>query len=195
MFKKHPVLTVIAAILVLLLLAMTVTGIMIMTFGSTQPSILPQYLLVLGTTVDGTEPSPMLRDRINAAYDYLTENPDVICIVSGYRSDNGQISEAECMFNELTEMGIDPDRIWMEPSASSTVENFEFSLALIEEKTGVCPDWITVLSSEFHLLRASMFARDCGVNAVYVGAETSDFPTFLFWFLREIVMVWYYSIF
>ena len=195
MFKKHPVLTVISLLLALLLTAMFVTGVMIMTFGSAQPAILPQYLLVLGTTVEGTEPSPMLRDRINAAYDHLTENPDVICIVSGYQSGIGQISEAECMYNELTEMGIDPDRIWMEPKASSTVENFNFSLALIEEKTGSRPQWITVLSSEFHLLRASTFARDCGVNATYVGAKTSDFPTFLFWFIREIFLVWYYSIF
>lgn len=195
MFKKHPVLAVIAAFLALLLLAMTVTGFIILNFGDTQPAILPQYLLVLGTTVEGTEPSPMLRDRINAAYRYLTECPEVICIVSGFQSGNGQISEAECMYNELTEMGIDPSRIWMESNASSTVENFEFSLALIEENTGTRPEWLTVLSSEFHLLRASMFARDCGVNAVYIGAETTDLPTFLYWFIREIFLVWYYTIF
>ncbi len=195
MFKKHPVLTVISIFLVILLIAMTVTGFMILNFSSTQEAILPQYLLVLGTSVEGTEPSPMLRDRINAAYDYLTANPEVTCIVSGYQSGSGEISEAECMFDELTKMGIDPSRIWMEPNASSTVENFEFSTDLIEEKTGTRPDWLTVLSSEFHLLRASMFARDCGIHATYVGARTSDLPTFLYWFIREIFLVWYYSIF
>lgn len=194
MFKKHPVLTAVAVILVLLLLAMSVTGILILNFGSTQHTILPQYLLVLGTTVNGTEPSSMLQDRIDAAYRYLTEYPEVICIVSGYRN-NADISEAECMYNELTEMGIDSNRIWMEDQASSTIENFNFSLALIEEKTGARPDWITVLSSEFHLLRSSIFARECGVHAIYVGAETSDLPTFIYYFLREIFLVWYYSIF
>ena len=194
MFKKHPVLTAITIILALLLLAMFVTGVMILNFGSTQEAILPQYLLVLGTTVNGAEPSAMLLDRINAAYDYLTAHPEVTCIVSGYRN-NADISEAECMYNELTKMGISPDRIWTEDQASSTVENFNFSLALIEEKTGARPDWITVLSSEFHLFRSSIFARECGVNAVYVGAETTDLPTFVYYFLREIFLVWYYSIF
>ena len=194
MIKKHPILTAVAAVLALLLLVMTVTGIMIMTFGGTQPAILPRYLLVLGTTVNGTEPSPMLQNRINAAYDYLTAYPEVICVVSGYKN-NADISEAQCMYNELTEMGISPDRIWIEEQASSTVENFNYSLALIEEKTGTQADWITVLSSEFHLLRASMFARDCGVNAIYVGAETTDLPTFLYYFIREIFLVWYYAIF
>lgn len=195
MRKKHPVLTVLAMILVLLLLAMTVTGFFILNYGHTIHTVLPQYLLVLGTTVDGTEPSPMLQDRINAAYDYLTAHPEVICIVSGYQSGAGEISEAECMYNELTEMGIDPGRIWMEPNASSTEENFAFSLDLIEEKTGTRPDWLTVLSSEFHLLRASMFAADQGVHMIPVGAKTTDLPTFLYWFVREIFMVWYYSIF
>ena len=107
MFKKHPVLTAVAVILVLLLLAMSVTGILILNFGSTQHTILPQYLLVLGTTVNGTEPSSMLQDRIDAAYRYLTEYPEVICIVSGYRN-NADISEAECMYNELTEWALTP---------------------------------------------------------------------------------------
>ena len=195
MFKKHPVRTILFLLLAALILAMTVTGIMILNFGSTQAAILPQYLLVLGTTVDGTEPSPMLQDRINAAYDYLTAHPEVICIVSGYQSGAGEISEAECMYNELTGMGIDPSRIWMEPNASSTVENFEFSLDLIEEKTGTRPDWLTVLSSEFHLLRASMFAADQGIHIITVGAKTTDLPTFLYYFIREIFLVWYYAIF
>lgn len=194
MFKKHPVLTVISAFLVILLLAMIITGIIILNFGKTQPAVLPQYLLVLGTTVEGTEPSPMLRDRINAAYDYLAAHPEVTCIVSGYRN-NAEISEAQCMYNELTALGIDPGRIWMEPNASSTEENFVFTLDLIEEKTGTRPDWLTVLSSEFHLLRASMFAAEQGIRIVPVGAKTTDLPTFLFWFLREIFLVWYYAIF
>lgn len=196
MFKKHPILSVLGVILTVLLLAMAVTGALILNFGRTQPAILPGYLLVLGTTVDGTEPSPMLRDRINAAYDYLTDHPEVICIVSGYRSGDGLISEAECMYNELTAMGIAADRIWMEPNASTTEENFEFSLDLIEERTGSRPDTLSVLSSEFHLLRASMFAAEQGIRTVItVGAKTTDLPTFVYYFIREIFLVWYYAIF
>lgn len=194
MFRKHPVLTIVCILLVILILAMIVTGTIILNFGKAQPTILPQYLLVLGTTVNGSEPSPMLRDRINAAYDYLVANPEVTCIVSGYQN-NADISEAQCMYNELTKMGIDPSRIWMEPKASSTEENFSFTLDLIEEKTGSRPQWLTVLSSEFHLLRASMFAAEQGIQIVPVGAETTDLPTFLFWFIREIFLVWYYAVF
>lgn len=194
MFKRHPILTVIVAILMLFLLAFAVTGAVIMNAAAGTPGDF-QYLVVLGTTVEGTEPSPMLRDRINAAYDYLMSHPDVTCIVTGYQSGDGQISEAECMYNELTAMGISPDRVWMEPNASSTLENLDFSLALIEDKTGTRPERIGILSSEFHLLRASMFADEYGIDAATIPAKTTDLPTFLYWFAREIVMVWYYSIF
>ena len=194
MLKLRLVLTGICIFLVVLLLAMVITGILIMNPNRTQPAIQPKYLLVLGTTVNGTEPSPMLQDRINAAYEYLTADPEVIAIVSGYKN-NAEISEAECMFRELTEMGIAPSRIWMEPKASSTIENFSFTLDLIEEKTGSRPNWLAVLSSEFHLLRASMFAAEQNIHIITVGAQTTDFPTFLYYFIREIFLVWYYAIF
>lgn len=193
MFKKHPIITVIAAILAVVLLAFAVTGCIIMAHGAGIPGQ-SQYLLVLGTAVNGTEPSPMLRDRINAAYDYLTAHPDVVCIVSGYQN-HADISEAQCMFNELTEMGISPDRIWMEDQATSTLENLTYTLALIEEKTGTRPECLGVLSSEFHLLRSEMFAGELGITVFTVPAKTTDLPTFLYYFVREIVLVWYYAIF
>ena len=194
MRRKHPILLAIAVALAAILLAFVITGVVIMAKSGGSSGEF-DYLLVLGTAVEGTEPSSMLRDRIHAAYTYLSQYPDVICIVSGYRSGNGEISEAECMYRELVALGIDPERIWMEPNASSTVENLEFSLALIEERTGSRPGTLGILSSEFHLLRAEMFAKEQGVNCVTIAARTSDVSTFIRYFLREIIMVWYYSIF
>ena len=192
MFKKHPVFTMLLLILAVLVLAFVVTGIAIMTFSAGSGEF--EYLLVLGTTVNGSEPSSMLADRISAAYTYLSAHEDVICVVSGGKGDETNLSEAQCMYNELTELGFDPARIWMEDRATSTVENFEFSLALIEEKTGSRPEKIGVLSSEFHLLRANLFARRQSVSAVTIPAKTTDPSTFWRYFLREILLVWYYGI-
>lgn len=194
MLQKHPVLSVTALIVAVLLVAFAVTGATIMNAAAGKPGEF-QYLLVLGTTVNGDQPSPMLRDRIQAAYDYMTAHPEVTCIVTGYKSTKAEISEAECMYRELTAMGLDPDRIWMEPNATSTLENLEFSLDLIEEKTGTRPGTVGILSSEFHLLRAGMFAGEYGISYGTVPAKTSDLPSFLYWLAREVIMVWYYSIF
>ena len=149
------------------------------------------HLIVLGTAVDGTEPSPMLNDRIQAAGKFLEANPDVICVVTGGKTEGGSISEAQCMFNELVELGIDPSRILKEEQATSTIENFKFSLELLEKKLGKLPENVGVLSSEFHLLRSSMIAEDLGVHAVVIPATTSSIKDFATFFLREIFMVWY----
>ena len=193
MKKKHPILSALLALLCLVVLAFSITGVVIM-HGTTADKGEFQYLLVLGTVVKGTEPSAMLADRIQGAYDYLTAHPDTICIVSGGKGDEVNLSEAECMYNELVEMGIDPARILMEDRATSTVENFQFSLALIEEETGVRPETLGVLSSEFHLFRARMFARQAGVTPIAIPAHTSDVTTFVTYLLREIPLVWYYGL-
>ena len=193
MAKKHPILTVLLVLLCLILAAFIVTGVVIMLAGTADEGEF-DYLLVLGTVVEGTEPSAMLADRIQGACQYLTEHPEVICIVSGGKGDEVNLSEAQCMYNELTALGIDPARIRMEDRATSTVENFRFSLALIEEEFGTRPEAIGVLSSEFHLLRARMFAREEGVSPVAIPARTSDAATFWSYFFREIIMVWYYGL-
>ena len=193
MKKKRPFLTILLVLLCLIVLAFSATGAVIMHCAAADAGEF-QYLLVLGTVVEGTEPSAMLSDRIRAAYNYLTAHPDVICIVSGGKGDEVNLSEAECMYNELVELGIDPARLLMEDRATSTVENFQFSLALIEEETGVRPETLGVLSSEFHLYRARMFARQEGVTPIAIPAKTSDIASFVTYFLREIPLVWYYTL-
>ena len=98
------------------------------------------------------------------------------------------------MFNGLTDRGIDPVRIRLEDKATSTWENLNFSLNLIEEETGVRPAQIGLVSSEFHLFRASLFAGECGVEAVGIPGKTGDFIHFLNYYLREIAGVWHYMI-
>lgn len=178
------------AILLILLLAAFVTAgfILFNSLGSKAPFT---YMIVLGTTVDGTEPSSMLRDRIDAAAEYMEENPDVIAIVTGGKGDTENISEAQCMYNELVKLDIDPGRILMEDQATSTAENFRYSVALLEEELGRVPNNIGVLSSEFHLLRAKIIAKSYGLDVATVSAHTSDSKTFFTYFVREIFMVWY----
>lgn len=153
-----------------------------------------QYIVVLGAKVNGAVPSVSLSDRLDAAYEYLTQHPQTIAILSGGQGEDENISEAECMFQQLTARGIDPNRLWLEEQATSTWENLKFSLNLIEEKTGTRPEKIALLSSEYHLFRAGLFARDCGVEAVGIPAKTSWVSIRINYFLREVAGVWHYII-
>ena len=152
-----------------------------------------EILLVLGTHVRGTEPTSMLSDRIDAAADYLKDHPGVLCVVSGYLGHRSQITEAECLYRELVKKGIEADRILRETQAASTMDNLELSLALLEQATGRRPEKLGILSSEYHLLRARMCAEQQGVQAVLLPAKTRHKPTFLLYFFREILAVWYYT--
>ena len=152
------------------------------------------YIVVLGAKVNGTTPSLSLNDRIRAAYQYLTENPGTVAILSGGQGADEYISEAQCMYEQLTKRGIDPSRLWREDKATSTWENIIFSLDIIEEKTGMQPTSIGLLSSEYHLFRASLFAKECGVDPIGIPAATSSVPIRNKNFIREVAGVWHYLI-
>lgn len=176
------------------ILVVGVTEAMVIRASLGDPDKECQYMVVLGCMVRDDGPSASLRNRIDAAYDYLIAHPDVIAIVSGGQGDDEPMTEAQCMYEHLVEMGIDPSRVWMEGESRSTWENLQFSLALIEEKTGSRPTTIGLLSSEYHLLRASLLAKDQGVEAVKIPAKTTDAPSAFNHFLREVAGIWHYTL-
>lgn len=153
-----------------------------------------KYVVVLGAGVNGTVPSVSLQDRLNAACDYLIAYPDSICIVSGGQGPYEDITEASCMYRELTAMGIDENRIWMEDKATSTKENLIFSLDLIESRTGQRPGEIGLVSSEYHLYRAGLMAMSLGVEAHGIPANTGWLVLRINYFLREIAAVWHFQL-
>jgi len=160
------------------------------SFGSPREQV--DYLVVLGAKVRVTGPSASLWDRIYGAYDYLQSHPDVTAIVSGGQGPDEPCSEAQAMFEELVALGIDPERIWVEDRATSTWENLNFTLDLIQERTGQRPEKLGVLSSEYHLFRASLFADACGVSFVGVPARTSRPSQMVNHFMREVAGVWHF---
>lgn len=176
------------------LVAAGITAAFIWRSATAAPQPGCEYIIVLGCGINGTTPSLSMQDRLNATYTYLTENPSTICIVSGGQGENEEITEAACMYNELTKMGIDPSRIWLEEQSTSTYENLKFSLAMIEERTGFYPANCGIVSSEYHLFRAGMIAKKQGVNAIPIPAQTSRTELKINYSLREIAVCWYYLI-
>ncbi|MBQ6892856.1 MAG: YdcF family protein [Clostridia bacterium] len=108
------------------------------------------YIIVLGAKVNRNEvPSKPLYWRIDAAEEYLNNNPSTIAILSGGKGTDEPISEAQCMYNELTKRGIAPDRLMLEDKSTSTNENIRFSLKLMPEDAE-----FGVISNNFHVYRA-----------------------------------------
>ena len=181
---KKTILRITAALLAVILLAIAIpAGLIIGTMdGRGTPG--GEVLIVLGTTVNGTEPSPMLKQRLDAAVEYLNAYPGAKCIVTGGKGDENNLSEAQCMFNYLTAAGIDESRITMEDRATTTVENLQNVRAMLDTNE------VDILSSDFHLYRAGLIAKEAEFIPTLIPAKTEPITLLLPWFLREIFVLY-----
>ncbi len=183
---KKTLLRILSLLLAVILLAMVVPAVCIIGAMDGRSEPYGEILIVLGTTVNGTEPSPMLKQRLDAAVDYLTTYPDARCIVTGGKGDAENLSEAQCMYNYLTAAGISADRITMEDRATSTSEN------LRNVRTMLDTNEVDILSSDFHLYRAGLIAKEAEFIPTLIPAKTEPLSLLAPWFLREIFALYSY---
>lgn len=134
---------------------------MILHGQSVGPKENADYLIVLGAGLRGERPSLVLRNRINAAAEYLLENPDTKVVVSGGQGPDELISEAEAMRRGLVDFGVAQTRIIIEDKSTSTNENLMYSKQLIPEDVSV-----VIVTNKFHVFRACHLARECGYTSV-----------------------------
>lgn len=147
-------------------------------------------LVVLGCQVKNGRPSNMLKRRLDAAYEYLSEHDSVNVVVSGGQGADEIISEAQCMKEYLVEKGIDPVRIYMEDRSANTEENLKFSIELINERG--LNDNITVVTDGFHQLRAELIAERSGIDVHNISASTRWYLLPSYWVREWFGNLYYY---
>lgn len=147
-----------------------------------------ETVVVLGCRVYGEQASLMLMERLDAAYEYLIENEEAVCILSGGQGEGEDITEAECMYRYLTKKGIEPKRLYKEEKSTSTRENLAFSKEIIEEND--LKRDIAIATNEFHEYRATKVAKALNLNSSAVSGKTVWwlFPTF---YVRELYGILY----
>ena len=129
------------------------------------------YMIVLGAGLLGDRISLTLKYRLDVAYEYLVEHPEVVVVVSGGQGPGENMTEAQAMANYLMDYGIEGKRIILEDQSTSTRENIAFSYKLFEELGVDTPD-VLVVSSRFHLLRAIRIAKESGHDVDAIGSRT-----------------------
>lgn len=115
-------------------------------------------VIVLGAQMFDNGPSVVYRQRLDAAYDYLIENPNTICVVTGAKGYNESISEGEGGRNYLIGRGIDESRVFAETESVNTRENIENAFDIIKANR---PDAarIGIATSNFHVFRGMFLAK------------------------------------
>ncbi len=146
----------------------------LMIHGAKNPPEEGSTLVVLGCQVRGTEPSHTLRMRLDAAYGYLSDHPDSKAVLSGGQGEHEDISEAQCMYNYLTEKGISPDRLYLEEKSTTTNENIRFSEEIIKHN-GLDPR-LAIATDWYHEFRAGLI---CSRQGFTCGAVSADTPHYL----------------
>lgn len=154
-----------------------------------------EYVIVLGAGLRGDVPTLSLRNRLDAALEWLESHPDCVAVVSGGQGPGENMPEGEAMGIWLEARGIEPERIIVEDKSTSTMENLENSFALIREAGGEPDGNCAIITSEYHLCRAKLMAESLGVEAWGVAAHTSWPSLMLNYFIREAFAVTYYRIF
>ena len=128
------------------------------------------YIIVLGAQVREDGPSVVLRYRLDAAIEYLNENPNTVCIVSGGQGFNEPFSEAEGMADYLIENGIEKSRILLENESTNTLENIRNSKTFMESSY----NGVGIVTNNFHVFRAVQLAKAQGLECVCgIAADSS----------------------
>ncbi|MBR0352995.1 MAG: YdcF family protein [Oscillospiraceae bacterium] len=173
--------TVCLILIVIALLLFAVVQGFIASAASGKPPADLDCIIVLGAKVNGTQPSGALSQRIHAAYGYLSENPDTVCIATGGQGEDEGISEAECIRRGLTALGIPDSRIILEEAATDTASNFTNSFSLLPDGASD----IGVVTNDFHVLRALWTARELSdLNFYGISARSTPWG-YVHYCLRE----------
>lgn len=120
------------------------------------------YAIVLGAGLYGDKISPILKIRLDTAYDQLKDK-DIPIIVSGGQGPDELISEAEAMATYLIEKGIKADRIILEDQSTSTKENIKFSNNLVNKENKDLN--VVFFTSDYHMYRAKILGERIGWNS------------------------------
>lgn len=156
----------------------------------------PRVMVIFGCQVKPDGPSILLRDRLDTALEYLEDHPDMTVVVTGGKGDDEHMSEAQCMYNYLTEHGVNGENIYMEDQSRNTWQNANYTLDLLIQNGYDITDDVILVSSGFHLARIEMLwdrARAARLpnetyNDQYVSAldaPASHFPSAVQMFFRE----------
>ena len=125
-------------------------------------------IVVLGAKINGVSPSRMLAWRLDKAYEYLENNPELKCIVSGGQGPDEITAEGIVMKDYLVKKGIKEDRIYIEKEAKNTKENLIFSKNIIEDYN--LPSKMLIITTDYHCMRSSIIANRLNIENITAGA-------------------------
>ncbi len=147
-------------------------------------------IIVMGAAQYNGKPSPVLKARLDHAYDLFDRGLANIIITTGGFGPDPNFSEAHVSARYLSERGVDPSQIVTEQGSGTTYDTVQAASRLMHSN-----GWkkALVVSDGFHLYRVKEMFADSRVDALTSPAPASPIEmasTSRIWFsLREIVLL------
>lgn len=143
-----------------------------------------EVICILGGGLHGDQPTVNLRNRLIAGMDAMEQYPDAQVIVCGGQGGDEPLSEAEAMYNWMTEHGADASRITQEDASRDTIQNIQNAIEICEEK-GWDTWHVAVVSSRFHLFRIRHIMTNCGLMPSVIGSPEGNAAACGLMYIRE----------
>jgi len=160
--RYHKIFIVLRVFMLMILASFLIMESFIAFEGSKRELVKSDYIVVLGAGLWGETPSDILYKRMDVALDYIHKNPEVKIILSGGKGPGEDITEAEAMKRYFIKNGIDEKMIFKEEKSTSTEENIKYSKQLINTFDKNKNISITIVTSNFHMLRSKLLAKRAG---------------------------------
>ncbi|AMX01090.1 YdcF family protein [Rummeliibacillus stabekisii] len=149
------------------------------------------FIIVLGSGLINDQVPPLLASRINKAIDFywkqaaITFPPTII--FSGGQGSDENLPEAVAMQKYAIEKGIPLEHTLTETRSVNTFQNMLYSKQIMDSiKEGKYNSIFT--TNNFHLFRASLFAKRAGLKSQGIGSKTA----FYYWsnaMIREYIAI------
>ncbi|MEC3953905.1 YdcF family protein [Nocardia sp. CDC153] len=146
--------------------------------GRSAPRVGADVVVVLGCRLRGNRVAPMLARRLDRAVEVVRRERGrggaPLVVVSGGQAGRETVAEAAAMADYLVAHGVSADAIVMEDRSRNTEENLRFTARELRRR-GIDPEAarITVVTSDFHVLRTKSLAHGLGLRAQVTGARTA----------------------
>jgi uncharacterized SAM-binding protein YcdF (DUF218 family) len=130
---------------------------------------------VLGSGLINDKVPPLLASRINKAIDFYWKQAAVasppIILFSGGQGPDENLPEAEAMQKYAVEKGIPSEHTLTETRSVNTFQNMLYSKQIMDSIKGKYN--IIFITNNFHLFRASLYAKMAGLKSQGIGSKTA----------------------
>jgi len=151
--------------------------------------------MVLGAAAWHKKPSPVFEARLDHAVSLYKSGRVKKLILTGGKGKGAEYGEAEVGRDYCVQQGVPAGDIHIEMVSQTTHENVR-EARLLMELHGI--DSVLIVSDPWHLRRASLMARDEGIEHQCSATTTSKYTSFgsnFTFFLRELFFVQIYHVF